>query len=130
MGASADSAKVALDQINQAQAAAAAGLDKVAAAGTVGTNSFQRLQRTIDPLTASLNRQQAALNSISRLYDQGKIGQDDFNRLQEVGAANIAATQAKLAAFNKSLGEHAEATGQAAFAIRQASVQVVQFASS
>src|ERR1044072_3920877 len=67
LGDTAEATAASMSAANQATSAIAAGIDKIATAGQVGTRSFQGLQRTLDPLGDKVNQLSSGLARLERL---------------------------------------------------------------
>src|ERR1044072_289327 len=125
LGDTADATAASLSAANQANQAIAAGLDKVASAGQVGTRSFQNLQRSLDPAAATVERLSNRLQQLDRLYQQGRVSADQYNSLQASGAARLDQARSKQEEFNKALGDSEGTSKRVQYAFRELGLQSI-----
>src|ERR1044072_4112849 len=125
LGDTAESAAASLSAANQANQAIAAGLDRVASAGQVGTRTFQNLQRSLDPTAATVERLSNRLQQLDRLYQQGRVSADQYNSLQASGSARLEQARAKQEEFNKAVGDSEGSSKRAQFAMRDLGLQAI-----
>jgi len=135
--APADQASVSLDrlgdtatdmstQVKVATDAVAAGLERVGnAASTASARGFNSLQRSIDPLGASLRRAEADLTKLNTRIAAGGSELDKYNALLPIATAKVEALRKQHEQYNSTADDVTKQNKALGFAMRDLGTQSI-----
>ena len=125
MGQAGVNAQADISKMSDAISAGFEKINRSAQSSAAGVRAFGQLQRSIDPLGASMDRAANQLDKLNRKFAEGKVTQEQYNQLQLVAQAKLQSITQEHDKFLASLGRADGLSRQAAFGLRNMATQMV-----